>query len=103
MFWPKNVLKANSLKARIVGLLGKKSLEKGKTLWILSCSSIHTFFMKFPIDVIFVDKDLKVRRVYKKVPSGKILFGGWKASSVFEFQAGTLKAISKGDQLHVEA
>ncbi|MCY4512056.1 MAG: DUF192 domain-containing protein [Bdellovibrionales bacterium] len=95
--------RAYSFWDRVKGLLGKGSLPDSYALWILPCPVIHTFFMKFPIDVIFVDKNLKVVSVFHSIPSRRIIYGGWKSHSVFELQANKLQHfnIKKGDQLYV--
>ena len=98
-----DVLEAKTYFQKVKGLLGKKSLDDRKTLWIPRCQSIHTFFMKFSIDVIFVDKNLKVRRFYKNIPPGRFVFGGLWSRSVFEFKAGSIKSLDIGDKLCVEA
>jgi uncharacterized membrane protein (UPF0127 family) len=54
--------KAETLFSRIKGLLGRKELLSGQALVIARCNSIHTFFMRFPIDVLFVDKENRVRK-----------------------------------------
>ena len=99
----KEVLKATTFFQRIKGLLGKKSFESHKVLWITGCSSIHTFFMKFPIDVVFVDKFLKVKKIYKEVPPRRIVFGGFQSCSVFEFSGGVIQNIDIGDELYVDS
>ena len=88
---------------RVKGLLGRDSLPESYAFWISPCLSIHTFFMKFPIDVIFVDKSLKVVSMFHSLPSSRIVYGGWKGHSVFELKASQLKNfnIKKGDQLYV--
>ena len=120
------VLTAHSFAQRAIGLLGRKSLNSDQVMWIKPCSSIHTVFMKFPIDVIFTDKDLRIQAIHENIPPGKILCGGGKAlfplfsifhpaaynfkfkqklNSVFEFKAGRLKPFSlkKGEPVHVES
>lgn len=95
---------ASSFTSRLIGLLGRTSLEHTQCLWIKKCTSIHTFFMKFSIDVIFVDKKLKVSAIYYNVTPWKLAWPLFKkADSVFEFASGTLNNISinVGDQLHV--
>ena len=98
-----SVLKARNLWERTRGLLGRTHFPEKEAFWISHCSSIHTFFMKFPIDVIFVDKELKVTSLAHSVPSFRILLGGWKSKAVFEMKAGELKKhnIQKGDKLYV--
>jgi hypothetical protein len=96
------VLVASSFFARGKGLLGKSALEKDHTLWIKPCNNIHTFFMKFEIGVIFVDKQLKVTSVRNRVKPWTPLLLDWQAKSVFEFAAGALdEKVSVGDQLDV--
>ena len=51
-----NVDIADTFYKRMKGLLGKSGLKTGEALWIKPCMSVHTFFMKFPIDVIFLNK-----------------------------------------------
>ncbi len=99
----KNVLLADSFAKRSKGLLGKKSFKKENTLWIKRCQSIHTFFMSFSLDIIFVDKDLKVTNIYLDLKPWRVTPYAFKAKSVFEFTAGTIKpeTIAIGDQLYV--
>lgn len=47
---------ATSILERAVGLLGTSTLPPGEGLWISPCKSIHTFFMRYPIDVLFLDE-----------------------------------------------
>ncbi len=75
---------------RIKGLLGRKSLGKGEALIIKPCNSIHTFFMSFPIDVIFVDKkDKIVKTIFGLQPFrlGPIIL---KSAYVIELSAGII-------------
>ncbi|MBU1124506.1 MAG: DUF192 domain-containing protein [Candidatus Omnitrophica bacterium] len=46
---------ARSLSARLKGLLGEEAIYENQALILRPCNSVHTFFMRFPIDVIFVD------------------------------------------------
>lgn len=95
---------ADTLLARTKGLLGRTQLPEGEGLWIKRCNSIHTVFMKFPIDAVFVDDDLKVISVYHALRPWRITWLHMKATSVFELPAGTLKkhgGIQVGEQLLV--
>lgn len=51
---------ADSYFPRLIGLMGAKSLEPGEGLLIRPCNSIHTHFMRFPIDVLYVSREDKV-------------------------------------------
>ncbi len=91
---------ATSLPARMKGLLGKKKLDAGKGLLIRPCNSIHTFCMKFPIDVIFLDKENRVVALYKNFPKNRLTSIFRKAASVLELPAGTLgSTIDLGDHV----
>jgi len=99
---------ATSFVCRSVGLLGRAKLPQGNALWIqgtkfIACNSIHTFFMRFAIDVLFVDRELKVKKVYRNLVPWRMTWPVNSAFSVFELPAGTLQSISVevGDQLHV--
>lgn len=97
------VLVANTFLSRLKGLLGETKLNQGSTLWIDSCSSIHTFFMQFPIDAIFVDKRLVVQKCVSNLKPWRMTLPAMNASSVFELPAGTIKnsKTQVGDQLDV--
>ncbi len=94
---------ASSFFDRLKGLLGEDRLPDGETLWIERCKSIHTCFMRFPIDVVFVDDRLVVRKVCENVDPWRMTLPALRASSVFEMAAGTLrrKPVEIGDRLHV--
>lgn len=89
--------------SRGLGLMGRKSFSNEQGLWILRCNSIHTCFMNFPIDCVFVDKNLKVKSLKRSVRPWRLVLPVWSASSVFELPAGTISRleIQEGDQLHV--
>lgn len=98
------VEETNGFGERSKGLLGRDSLEQGRALWIPgSYNSVHTFFMKFPLDLIFVDRNLVVRTVKTNVPPWRLVFAHWKSFSVFEMAAGQLSPdnVEKGDVLNV--
>lgn len=99
----KNVNLAQSFWARGKGLLGRDQLGVDEGLWIRPCNNIHTFFMKFAIDCVFLDKSLTVVRVSSDVKPWKIVGPIWRASSVIEFPSGfaSLNNIEVGDQLYV--
>lgn len=94
---------ARSFWARGKGLLGVNSLKPEQGLWILWCCSIHTFFMRFSIDCIFVDQQMRVKALKKNVKPWKLVLPIWGATSVFEMSSGTIDRhnIELGDQLNV--
>jgi hypothetical protein len=88
---------------RRVGLLKHSSLPKGEGLWIVPCESVHTFFMKFPIDLVYLDRRHKVRKVRSAVPPWR-LSACLPAHSVLELPAGTAleTQTQPGDELDFE-
>lgn len=72
-------------------------------LWIVPCPMIHTFFMKFPIDVLFLGRDLRVARVIENLKPWRLSPWVWSAHSVLELAGGVLKgSVQVGDQLEIE-
>ena len=94
---------ADTSSKRRTGLLKHKRLEPGEGLLIVPCESVHTFFMKFPIDLVYLDKQRKVRKIRHAVPAWR-LSACLAAHSVLELPAGTIERskTAVGDILTVE-
>jgi uncharacterized protein len=94
---------ADTSETRRVGLLKHTRLEPGSGLWIVPCESVHTFFMKFPIDLVYLDKQRKVRKVRHAVPAWR-LSACLTAHSILELPAGTAEKSGTlpGDELVME-
>ena len=94
---------ADTSSKRRVGLLKHERLEPGHGLWITPCESVHTFFMKFPIDLVYLDKKRKVRKVRNAVPAWR-LSACLSAHSILELPAGTVEktGTQAGDELVIE-
>jgi uncharacterized membrane protein (UPF0127 family) len=73
--------------ARMRGLLGRRSLASGEGLLLRPASSVHTFFMRFPIDVVFVDRAGEVVKISDRVRPGRTA-GARGAKAVIELPAG---------------
>ncbi len=99
--------KATTVWKRLKGLLGRKSLPKGHGLLILrSGNSIHTFFMKFSIDLVFINRKGVVKHIANSVKPWRIVFAPvFGRTDCLELPAGTVKAagVKLGDILSVEA
>ena len=74
-------------------------------MWISPCNGIHTFFMRFPIDAVFLDRRQRVVRAYSSLGRWRVVPLVFGARSVVELPAGTVAplALSRGDQLTVQA
>jgi len=86
---------------RMRGLLGRSSLGEGRALCLFPCSSVHTFFMKFDLDLVFLDRDMQVKKIVIKVPPCRIVIGGIRSFSVLELESGWFPqhALSVGDRV----
>ena len=90
----------NTYFSRLVGLMFKKNLPAGGGVILKPCTQIHTCFMRFNIDVIFLDKNLQVLHVIENMPPWRISPLLLKARYTVELQAGTLKGrVKKGQEL----
>ena len=74
------------------GLLGRNGLPRGEGLLIRPCRGVHTFFMKFPIDVLFLDGANRVVATVKNLKPHRITRIIGRAKSVIELPPGTLDA-----------
>jgi uncharacterized membrane protein (UPF0127 family) len=95
-----NLKVANTFITRLVGLMGSKKMDKFDALLIEPCNSIHTFFMKYPLDVVFLDADNRVVKCVENLAPWRMTFLYLNAKKVLELNAGVLKSqVSKGDQI----
>ena len=94
---------ADTSSKRRRGLLKHTSLESGEGLWIAPCEGVHTFGMKFPIDVVFLNRNKQVMKIRPNMVRGRIAFS-LRAHSVLELPAGTVMETDTrvGDQLEFE-
>jgi uncharacterized protein len=72
---------------RMRGLLGRRGLDSGEGLLLRPASSVHTFFMRFPIDVVFLDRDGAVLKVASRLPAWRTS-AARGAKAVVELPAG---------------
>lgn len=96
-----NAVMATSVFSRMKGLLGRASLNKGEALILNPCNSIHTFFMRFAIDVLFVDKQGRIIKACKNIKPYRITPIYLRSSFVIELPVGTIDSsgTSKSDRL----
>ena len=92
---------AFSILARMRGLLGRDGLARGRAMYIRPCTGIHTMGMKFPIDVIFLSRDLTVVKTKTDIHSGRLVTGGSGAVGVIEMESGWFpwSELSVGDKV----
>jgi uncharacterized membrane protein (UPF0127 family) len=86
-----NVGFADNFLKRLIGLLGHKILENGEALLIKNCKQIHTFGMKFLIDVIFLSKAGEILFIQENMGINKISKYIKNGYMVLELESGTVK------------
>ena len=91
---------ANTPETRNRGLLKHTSLEKGDGLWISPTQAVHMFFMKFALDLVYLDRQKRVVKVRHNVKPWRIS-ASFKARSVLELPVGVIEEsrTAVGDQL----
>lgn len=92
---------ANTPRMRLIGLLGKSKLPEGEGVWLQPSSGVHTFGMRFAIDVLGLNQELRVVRLWPRLRPQRITAVDFKVRSAVELAPGTIEehGIQLGDQL----
>ncbi len=92
---------ADTSLSRLFGLLGKRSLQPGSGILIRPSSGVHTFGMTFSIDVVALDRDLRVLHLWRRLPPFRVTTIGARTYSVLELAPGQIDfcGIEPGDRL----
>ena len=95
---------ADSILSRLIGLLGRRSLEPDSGVWIVPANAIHTIGMLFAFDVVLIDRDFKVVGLREMVRPFSVMRPNFRAESVIELPAHSiLKSRTElGDQMLIE-
>lgn len=96
----RNVRLASDSDARRKGLLGLSAMDEDSGLWISPCEAVHTFGMKMAIDVLFIDRQNRVRKISRALPPNRIALS-LVSAFVVELPAGRagVTETKVGDQL----
>ena len=91
---------ADSAPMRNKGLLGRERISPGEGLWIIPCASVHTFWMRFPIDLVYLDRKKRISKLSCDVRPWRLSACLW-AHSVLELPPGTIHGTQTqhGDRL----
>jgi uncharacterized protein len=94
---------ADSFFRSLIGLMGRPGLDVGHGLWLVPCQSVHTFWMRFPIDVIFLDEHRKVIHLVENLRPFRISRHLSKARSVIELPVSSIKTTGTqlGDEIRI--
>ncbi len=95
---------ASSYTARFFGLMGRKGVEDGGGILLTKTASIHSFFMRFRFDAVFIDRENRVVKVVPAMRQWWLAFGGRGAKDVIELPAGVAErtGTQAGDLLSFE-
>lgn len=96
---------ASTRAQRAIGLLGRSNLEVGEALWIKPCHGVHTWFMRFSIDVVAMDAQGVVVDAVSMMKPWRIRLPKPGASTVLELPAGTLLTMPPllGHRIQIES
>ena len=96
---------ANTFLTRFRGLMLRRGLEPGEGLLLRPCQSIHTFWMLFPIDVIFLDRELQIVKLVENLRPFRLTSPQFAAHSVLELRSGTIArfGMKVGDRLRIDS
>lgn len=95
------LLLAHSYFSRLRGLICRLPLRTGEALWIKPCQQVHTHFMGYALDIVFLDRELRVVKIVRDLQPWKLSPWVRSAHSLLEFRAGGAEAIQLGDVLAI--
>lgn len=91
VFLPIRLKKADSFRTRLKGLMFRRQPLEGEGLWLYPCNSIHMFFMSFAIDVVFLDRDLRVVKTVEASQPWSVVWPVRNACHALELPVGTIE------------
>jgi uncharacterized protein len=88
---------------RLLGLMGRRTLGPDRALWLFPCRAVHTCFMRFPLDLIFLDRRGCITRMLWDIPPWRVADGGPGSHSVLELESGWFDrtALQAGERLTI--
>lgn len=92
---------AETFRLRLLGLMFRAGLPQGEGLLIRPCRAVHTHFMRFPIDVLFLDRESRVVHLIPAMAPWKLSPTIKDADAVLELPAGASGATAPGDLLEL--
>lgn len=99
-----NVEIVRNVLAQVKGLIGRQRVDEGYAMVFPGCKQVHTFFMRFPIDVVFVNKENVVICIVNSLPRNRCTEFVFGSALAIEFPAGTVSksGLRLGDMLSFE-
>jgi uncharacterized protein len=98
------VVVANTGLSRLIGLLGRRSLDASTGIWIVPANAVHTFGMLFRFDLVLIDRAYRVVGLRERIPPFLMTWPNFRARSVLELPANTISNshTAVGDQLRMD-
>jgi uncharacterized membrane protein (UPF0127 family) len=92
---------ARTFSKRLIGLMGRRTLVKGQGLYFPGCASIHSFFMKFSIDVLFLDEDMRITKKIDSLRPWRVALAPPRTRHTLELPRGVLRnfGLNVGDTI----
>lgn len=92
---------ARTFSERLIGLMGRRTMIDAEGLYFPGCKSIHTFFLKFAIDVLFLDKEMKVTKMVSRMKPYRLAFAPLQTRDALELSCGVLEkhGLNVGDAI----
>ncbi len=86
---------------RLIGLMGRSTMADEQGLYFPGCGSIHTFGMKLSIDVLFLDKDMRITKMISSLKPNRAAFAPLSTRHTLELACGTLRKheLCVGDEI----
>lgn len=99
----KDIRIADDMISRLIGLMFRKKLVGAEGLLIDPCNSIHTFFMRYNLDIVFIGKENRVVKIIRNIPPWRMTWIYFSARKTLELPAGKLPMdLKEGDILEVK-
>lgn len=94
---------ANTFFTRLRGLIGRRRLAPAEALWLRPCNGVHTWWMHYAIDVIFLDRELRIVKLVENMRPFRLTAPHREARSVLEMSAHSISRanLKVGDQLEI--
>lgn len=97
-----NIEVASTMASRMIGLMFRKAPKNSDGLLLHPCNSIHTFFMRYSLDVVFLSKKNEVIKVIRNLKPWRMTFIYFKANKTLELPSGKLPLeVKEGDLMEV--
>jgi uncharacterized membrane protein (UPF0127 family) len=93
MVMPRRWRRATTFTTRLIGLIGQPPLQQDEALLIAPCRAVHTFGMRYCIDVVFLDEDNRIIKIVAAMPPRRMAWC-WRARAVVELAAGQARHAS---------